>query len=50
MTGEIFRDSNGFGVSYHFVGMIMVVPHGSGQKENFLFVHTWCSNEFPRSC
>ena len=23
MTGEIFHDSNGFGISYCFVGMIM---------------------------
>ena len=45
--GEIFRDSNGFGVSYRFVGMIMTVPHGPGLKQNF-FVHTRCSNPFPR--
>ena len=49
MTGEIFRDSNGFGVSYRFVGMIMTVPHGPGLKQNFFFVHTRCSNPFPRS-
>ena len=48
VTGEIFRDSNGFGISYHFVGMIMTVPHGPGLKQNFFFVHTWCSNRFPR--
>ena len=48
MTGEIFRDSNGFGVSYRFVGMIMTVPHGPGLKQNFFFVHTRCSNPFPR--
>ena len=42
-----FRDSNGFGVSYSFVGMIMTVPHGAGLKQNF-FVHTRCSNRFPR--
>ena len=48
MTGEIFRDSNGFGVSYCFVGMIMTVPHGPGLKQNFFFVHTRCSNPFPR--
>ena len=39
MTGEIFRDSNGFGVSYHFVGMIVMVPHGPGLKQNFLCIH-----------
>ena len=33
--GIIFRDSNGFGVSYRFVGMIMMVPHGPGLKQNF---------------
>ena len=48
MTGEIFRDSNGFGVSYGFVGMIMTVPHGPGLKQNFFFVHTRCSNPLPR--
>ena len=48
MTGKIFRDSNGFSVSYRFVGMIMTVPHGPGLKQNFLFVHTRCSNPFPR--
>ena len=45
VTGEIFRDSNGFG---RFVGMIMTVPHGPGLKQNFVFVHTRCSNPFPR--
>ena len=40
MTGEIFRNSNGFGVSYRFVGMIMMVPHGPGLKQNFsLCIH-----------
>ena len=48
MTGEIVCDSNGFGVSYRFVGMIMTVPHGPGLKQNFFFVHTRCSNPFPR--
>ena len=43
VTGEIFRDSidnraiiygdsNGLGVSYRFVEMIMTVPHGPGLK------------------
>ena len=27
VTGEILRDSNGFSVSYRFVGMMMTVPH-----------------------
>ena len=47
VTSEIFRDSNGFGVSYRFVGMITIVPHGPGLKQNFS-VHTRCSNLFPR--
>ena len=34
--------------SYRFVGMIMMVLHGQGLKQNFFFVHTWCSNPFPR--
>ena len=48
VTSEIFRDSNGFGVSYRFVEMIMTVPHDPGLKQNFFFVHTRCSNPFPR--
>ena len=50
VTGEIFRDSNGFGGSYCFVGMIMTVPHGPGLKQKFFFFHTRCSNPFPRFC
>ena len=46
MTDEMFRDSNGFGVSYRFVGMIVTVPHGPRLKQNFFFVHTRCSNPF----
>ena len=32
-TSKIFGDSNGFGVSYHFVGMITMVLHGPGLKQ-----------------
>ena len=38
VTGEIFHDSNGFGVSYRFVGMIMTVPHCSAQGWNKLLL------------
>ena len=48
VTGETFRDSKCVGVSYCFVGMIMMVPHSPGLKQNFSFVHTQCSNPFPR--
>ena len=42
-------DRNGFGISYHFVGMSMMVPHGPGLRQNF-FVHTVhrAPNLFPR--
>ena len=46
MTGEIFRDSNGFGVSYHFVGMIMTVPAWPRAETKQLL----CSYIVQRSC
>ena len=47
--GDRRRDSTcNVGVSYRFVWMIMTVPHGPGLKHNFFFVHTRCSNPFPR--
>ena len=40
VTSEIFRDSNGFGVSYRFVGMIMTVPNGPRAETSSLCIHS----------
>ena len=45
VTGKIFATVMALAVSYRFVGMIMMVPHGAEAK---LLVHTQCSNPFPR--
>ena len=47
VTGEIFRDSNGFGV---FVGMIMTVPHGPGLKQKFFFAVPQSVSSLPCLC
>ena len=38
MTSEIFHDSNGFGISYSFVGMIMMVRTARTRAETKLLL------------